>query len=274
MAAPTAPVTRQPVLSDVLVPNLIVIGAMKCGTTAVHRFLAAHPDVVMSEPKELNFFFGGRVASWSTGNWSRGVEWYAAQFAERQTGQRPAVVRGESSPGYTSPAHPQVAERMATVVPAARLVFLVRDPIDRAVSQYHHHRRDGAEQRGMAEALLDPGSQYVSRGRYHERLTPFLRAFPRDQILVIVQEELDAAPRRELARLFSFAGVEPEPWAARMAGEAPRHGDLPPRTGTGGVSRWSATLPARVRGRLRDALADDVDRLRAHLGHPLACWSL
>lgn len=159
-----------------VLPNLIVIGAMKCGTTALHRYLDLHPEVAMSEPKELNFFFGperlderDEPAARSAGNWHRGVGWYAMQF-------RPAPVRGEASPGYTSPSFPEAAERMARVVPEARLVYAVRDPVARAVSQYLHHRADGTERRPIEEALLDPASQYLARSLYHERLESTWRA--------------------------------------------------------------------------------------------------
>src|SRR5687768_10052815 len=108
-------------------PNLIVIGAMKCGTTALHEALALHPDIVMSQPKELNFFFAPDHGngSWELGNWHRGLDWYCSHWPAQ------ALVRGESSPGYTSPSHPEAAERMATVIPDARLLCLVRDPLIR-----------------------------------------------------------------------------------------------------------------------------------------------
>lgn len=105
---------------DGALPNLVVIGAMKCGTTSLHHYLDVHPDIAMSQAKELNFFFGddadgesgdAEVRSWHNGNWHRGVEWYAAQF------DAGAPVRGEASPGYTSPAHPEVAGRMAAIIP-------------------------------------------------------------------------------------------------------------------------------------------------------------
>jgi len=114
-------------------PNLVVVGAMKCGTTALHGFLDRHPEIAMSDPKELNFFFGpaagsGDDAPWAEGNRHRGVGWYRHQFPVA------APVRGESSPGYTSPSEPHVAARMAALIPGARLVYLVRDPVERAVS--------------------------------------------------------------------------------------------------------------------------------------------
>lgn len=240
-------------------PNLVVIGAMKCGTTALHGHLDAHPQIAMSRPKELNFFFGAgadATAPWSAGNWSRGVSWYGSHF------DAAVPVRGESSPGYTSPDHPCVAERMAATIPDARLLYLVRDPIARALSQYDHHRSDGTERRDLAEALTDPASQYLSRGRYHERLLPFLAHYPREQILIVPQEDLRHDPAVTLRRIFRFVGADPSLWRATAAPPAADSGDR--------ITDLDPGLHARLAGALRD----DVERLRALAGLPLASWSV
>lgn len=245
-----------------MLPEVIVVGAMKCATSALHRYLDAHPDIAMSGTKELNFFNGPEVAPhddedrwWVTGQWHRGVEWYAAQFATD------APVRGESSPAYTSPSSPEVPARMARVVPGARLVYLVRDPVERAVSQWAHHRRDGTEHRPLEEALLDPGSQYVARSRYHERLAPFLPRFGADQLLVVVQERLRRAPGRELARVFSHVGVDP----SRCLNDGLHHG--PDDDGSD-----RARVDDRVRRRFRARVEDDVGRLADLIDDELAEW--
>src|SRR5215217_5064804 len=134
-------------------PTLMVIGAMKCATTALHDYLDAHPDITMSTPKELNFFNGSSM---------RGLAWYASHFDPR------SKLRGESSPGYTSPSFPDTAARMASAIADVRLVYLVRDPIERALSQYRHHLRDQTEARPLEEAVLDTSSQYIPRSRYYE----------------------------------------------------------------------------------------------------------
>ncbi|ABG03692.1 sulfotransferase [Rubrobacter xylanophilus DSM 9941] len=217
-------------------PNLIVIGAMKCGTTALHRYLGLHPEVYMSSPKELNFFFGeaGAGGGWHRGNWHRGVGWYASRFDPS------APVRGESSPGYTSPDHPEAAERMARLLPEARLVYLVRDPVGRAVSQYLHHRTEGTERRGMREALLDPGSQYLERSRYLARLSSYLERFPRRNILVLWQEELLGRRREALRRVFRFAGADDSFWTPEY--EAPPPGRGAPRCDPGLRREFLAAL--------------------------------
>src|SRR4051812_3312851 len=108
----------------VTLPNLIVIGAKKSGTTSLYVYLDAHPEISMTRDKELNFFVEER-------NWSRGLGWYGEQF------DAGAPVRGEASPYYTAlPHHRGVPERMASVIPDARLVYMVRDPIARLLSHY------------------------------------------------------------------------------------------------------------------------------------------
>lgn len=235
-------------------PNLVIIGAMKCGTTSLHAYLDAHPEVAMAQPKELNFFFGPAYGGRSAGTWHRGTGWYATRFDPC------APVRGEASPGYTSPDHPEVAGRMAEVIPGARLVYAVRDPVERAVSQYWHHRRDGTEPRPPEEALLDRASQYVSRGRYLERLEPFLATGAFD-IAVVAQEDLRDRPRETMRRLFAWLGVDDGHWSPAMD---ERRNAAPERP---------APVDEAVLQRLREALGDDADRLRAHTGQDFP-WSV
>ncbi len=241
-------------------PEVLVIGAMKCGTSAVHTYLDAHPDIAMSQTKELNFFNGPQEpprtdpdAWWVDGQWHRGLEWYAAQF------DADAQVRGESSPAYTSPSFPEVPGRIAAVLPDVRLVYLVRDPVARAVSQYAHHRRDGAEPRPLEEALLDPDSQYLARSRYHERLAPYLLLFERKQVHVVVQERLLADRAGEIARLYEHVGVDPT-WSD----------DTHERRVHVGGSRQE--VPESVRAAFLARTADDTDRLRDLLDDDLEEW--
>jgi Sulfotransferase family len=240
-------------------PNLVVIGAMKCGTSALHRYLDLHPEITMSDPKELNFFYGpdGPFGDpWHPGNWRRGPAWYASHWPDA------APVRGESSPGYTSPSHIGVAERMATLIPTAKLVYLVRDPVDRALSQYRHHVADGTEGRAPEEALLDPASQYVLRGRYFDRVRPFLEAFPRSRIAIISREELLTERRMSLRALFAFLEVDADFWSDGL--------NLLWHTSNGGETR----LCTRLHARLAEAFVDDANRLREFAGRAFPGWSV
>jgi hypothetical protein len=179
-------------------PNLVVIGGLKCGTTSLHHYLNLHPDVEMSRPKELNFF----VAEL---NWPLGTEWYASHFSGA------APIRGESSPHYTSrPRFEGVAERMRSVLgDDARLIYMVRDPIDRMLSHYLHNVGGGYEHRALADALADPDSAYVSRSLYSFQVEPYLERFGRERIEVVAREELKGARTDTMRRLFGFLGVDP-----------------------------------------------------------------
>jgi hypothetical protein len=242
-------------------PNTIVLGAMKCATTAMHRYLDAHPQISMSRLKEVNFFIGPDTAPhgdaetwWRSGHWHRGVDWYASLF------DGSAPVRGETSPGYTSPDAPEVAPRMASLLPDARLVYLVRHPVERAVSQYRHHHRDGTERRALEEALLDPGSQYLARSRYHERLVPFLERFAAEQILVVVQERLLRDRGAQMAAVYRHLGADPDWRGDVLAHEFHVGGD---RLGT----------PPALCESFMDRVGDDVARLRVLLDDDLPEWS-
>jgi len=244
-------------------PTLVVIGAMKCGTTSLHHYLDLHPQIAMSRPKELNFFIGSArgdgegAVDWRRGTWCRGPAWYAAHF------DAAAPVRGEVSPGYTSPSHPYVAGRMAALIPGACLVYAVRDPIRRAVSQYRHHRRDGTEPRDLEEALLDPGSQYVARGRYFDRLAPYLATGVFDgRIEIVAQEQLDVAGRATMRRLFAHVGVDDGFWCPDMDERRNESRDASPE------------LAPRLRDRLTEAFRDDADRLREYAGEEFPDWSV
>ena len=107
-------------------PDLIIIGAMKCGTTSLHRYLDLHPEIIMSGQKGLNFFIPER-------NWGKGVDWYRPNFKGN------ALVSGEASPNYTNfPDFKGVAGCMHPIGPNARLIYMVRDPVDRILSHYMH----------------------------------------------------------------------------------------------------------------------------------------
>ena len=178
-------------------PNLVVVGGLKCGTTSLHHYLNLHPEIAMSRPKELNFF----VAEL---NWGLGPQWYASHF------ERAAPIRGESSPHYTNlPRFAGVAERMRELLGEARIIYMVRDPIDRMLSHYLHNVGGGYESRPIEVALADPSSAYVSRSRYAMQAEPYLRAFGTDNVLVLTREELHDDRLATMRRAFEFCEVEP-----------------------------------------------------------------
>ena len=177
-------------------PNLIIIGGLKCGTTSIHHYLGLHPQINMSKPKELNFFVKEL-------NWDLGIPWYEGRFDGR------FEVRGESSPHYTNlPRYDGVAARIRDNLPDARLLYMVRDPISRILSHWRHATGAGYETRPMEEVLSRSDQTYVTRSMYWTQLQPYLEHFPPEQIAVIAQEELREDRDATMRRAFEFAGVD------------------------------------------------------------------
>jgi hypothetical protein len=178
-------------------PNLVIIGGLKCGTTSLHHYLGLHPEIQMSRPKELNFF----VAEL---NWDLGLDWYASRFDDRYR------VRGESSPHYTNmPRFEGVAERIREHLgPDVKLIYMVRDPIKRIQSHWVHATGAGYEARPLEPTLSASDSAYVHRSQYWLQLQPFLELFEHDQIEVYSQEELQRDRAETMRQAFRFAGVD------------------------------------------------------------------
>ena len=178
-------------------PNLVIIGAMKAGTTSLHAYLDQHPAVAMSQPKEIHYF--------TNRNADRPVEWYASHF------DPDAPVRGEASPGYTKfPHRAGVPKRMHRLIPDARLIYIVRDPIARTVSQYLHEYLRHQENRPLSEALADfHGNVYVDQSRYAYQLEQYLPHYPLERIHVMTTESLEARPHDALRAVTDFLDLEP-----------------------------------------------------------------
>jgi hypothetical protein len=281
-----------PAPAGLTLPNLIVIGAQKCGTSGLHYYLSLHPEVSMSNPKELNFFIAER-------NYPRGLEWYSRHFDPE------ARCRGEASPNYTAyPQHLGVPERMAATVPDARLVYIVRDPIDRITAHWVHNYAKRREKGSLRDTLLHPNTSYVSRSRYFMQLQRFLEHYPDERILVLDQQDLRDDRMATLRRLFEFAGVDPDFQHPKF--EQVRHSTsrkkratrLGMRVQKASRSRWGRRVPRRawlamdvalplskpidkptgVREALGDevieVLHEDAERLRAYTGRDFAHWSV
>jgi hypothetical protein len=198
-------------------PDFLVIGAQKAGTTALYAYLRWHPGITGPSWKEVSFF---------DRHWWRGEAWYRGQFPLR-AGER---LVGEASPSYLF--HPLAPGRARSLVPDAKLVALLRDPVDRAYSQYQHEVALGREPLSFEDALAaeddrlageverlteDPRAfsrawwdhTYAARGRYAEQLERWLAVFPREQLLVVPTEELGERPAEIYASILAFLGAEP-----------------------------------------------------------------
>lgn len=266
-------------------PNMVIIGVQKCGTTALHSYLARHPEISMSKPKELDFFISGEG-----GRWEQGLDWYRERFDPS------TAVRGESSPNYTAdPKFPGVAERMAEVVPDAKLIFMVRDPIDRVRSNYVHTYSNRVESRPIEQAVLDPTSEYIARSRYHHQLSLFLQHFPSEQILVLEQDELSHDRRETLPRVFRFLGVRDDIWREAFDKRRLESSTRRRRTALGNqvarrvsMKTWRGIrdrrlfskpfdrpeMPDELRAQIAELLRDDITKFRELTGRSFENWSM
>jgi hypothetical protein len=187
-------------------PTFFIIGAAKTGTTSLHYYLDQHPEIQMSANKEPNFFSGPE----------NGIPYPSKRVSSLNDYERlfesAFSVRGEASVGYTN--HPRrqgVPEGIKELVPNAKFIYLVRDPIARTVSQYHHRVAFEGERRSLREALADlsdPYSVYVCPSLYASQLELYRRHFPDESILVLNQADLLGDRRATLRQIFAFLAVD------------------------------------------------------------------
>ena len=177
-------------------PDFLVIGAMKSGTSTLHTQLAAQPDIFMTTPKEPNFFSDDDI-------YARGAGWYHALF----DAAAPEDLKGEASTHYTKlPTHPDTVTRLAAMIAAPRLVYVIRDPVERALSQYLHEWSRGTVGHDPAAAFARH-PEFVAYSRYPMQLAPYLERFGRASLLLTSLEQLTADPAGELARIGAHIGA-------------------------------------------------------------------
>jgi Sulfotransferase domain len=193
-------------------PNLFVIGAMKSGTTSLHEYLNTHPQIAMSEWKEPAFFVEELTHR-------RGEGWYLSLF---ENDERYRYI-GESSTHYTRlPVFQGVAERLHRFNPDARLIYIMRNPLERIVSHYWHNtqirdfKRGGGEPRSLSRAVReDP--QYLAFGDYATQLEPYIERFGREAVYVLTFERLVQDPQGELDHIYEWLGLPSHPLGDQSA---------------------------------------------------------
>lgn len=206
-------------------PDFIVIGAAKSGTTSLFQYLNQHPLVCPPITKEIRYF---------AFHPKRSIGWYRAHFPTRSTITRAGraaggtAITGEASPAYLP--HPAAPERAARVVPDAKLIAVLRNPVDRAISAYHFSITARNETRSIEDAMADnfrlldvdhPISKYddlhgplrlndyVARGHYAEGLARWYRYFDRSQVLVLEADEVSRGGSAGFERIVEFLGLPP-----------------------------------------------------------------
>jgi Sulfotransferase family len=264
-------------------PTFFVIGASKCGTTSLHGYLAAHPEIAMTTSKEpLCFVY----------EWTERIERYRELFAER------AAVRGESSTGYSAyPWQPEVPDRIRATVPDARIIYFVRDPIPRTLSHYAQNLWDRFPVRPFDELVSDPDDPMnmpVWASRYATQIERWLERFPQEHVLVCDQRDLLQQRAATLRRIFAFLDVDPDfispTWSAELntardhrvpTGLAQRFGPAARLVvRTPGLRRFATrAVPTpeptpQQRARLVSVLRPEAERLQALTGISIDHWSL
>ena len=245
-------------------PDFIIGGAPRSGTTWLYMLARRHPQLAMAEPMvpEPKFFLIDEL-------WQRGVDYYSTKWFDPLPAAR---VLGEKSTNYLEA--PQVAERISRVLPRAKLIFLLRNPVDRAYSNYLWSRQNGLETETFERALaleeqrerdLVPQLRYArphayfSRGLYAEHLDSFFARFSRAQMLVLRHEDVAARPDSIAAEFHRFLGVPELPETAHALGrintaEIARHEPLSPS-----LRRWLAEQYRAANANLATLVGPDFE---------------
>ena len=169
----------------------------KSGTTSLHYYLSQHPDIYMAPVKETHYF---------SKNFAKGENWYRSNFE----GCTREPIIGEFSTTYMN--YPAVPGRIAELIPQAKLMFLLRDPIERAYSNYWFSVSIGqqAPDRSFSDVIRTQKGQqyYVNPGFYYDLLSGFLRIFDRKQIFILITEELKKEPRQQMSSCYKYLGID------------------------------------------------------------------
>ena len=200
------PVPQNWNLKPVKVPNFIIIGCQRCGTTSLYTYLAQHPQILTPIKKEMDFF------SW---HFDRGIDWYLAHFPPMPPGEQ--FLTGEASPSYFDSR--EAPERLYSLFPEAKLIVLLRNPVDRAISQFYRLTGLNWEARSLDRVISDeierlnqnpeyiigeePGN-YLARGRYIEFIKNWRTFFPQEQLLILKSEDFYAGAATTVKQVLEF----------------------------------------------------------------------
>ncbi|MFC2062047.1 sulfotransferase domain-containing protein [Elusimicrobiota bacterium] len=209
-----------------VLPDFIIIGGQRCGTTSLYNYLIRHPQITPGYRKEVHFF---------DFNFNKGIYWYRSYFPTRiikyfyEKLLHRKLFTGEASPYYFF--HPLTPKRIYETIPKVKLILLLRNPVDRAYSHYHHEVRRGRENlsfkdaidkekerlKGEKEKILDDNNYdsnnykrfaYLSRGKYAEQIIDWYKYFPEEQLLIIKSEDFYENPQKQLNNIHAFLGLK------------------------------------------------------------------
>ena len=270
--------------------RVFLVGAMRAGTTSLYNYLAQHPDIFPSSQKEPRFFCH---PSQPVSEQRAYESLFAGRTRERWT--------FEASTHYARfPKYQGVAQRIRETFPEARIIYIVRSPVDRIASAYLHWRAHGRERRGFDEAVFSEPSEYLDVSRYHMQLAQYRQVFPPERILILVFESFITDTRATVRRVCEFLDIDPafEPAnAGQRFNESTReseagavlaflrrsglHDRIPWRARRWAEGRLRRPVPARAslvsvgaRTRIMEHLEEDLLQLKALLGDSISHWNL
>ncbi len=189
-------------------PEFLIIGAGKCGTTSLNYYLGNHPQILLPNNKEINFF---------SKNFSHGWEWYLSQFPSITDSVK--FITGEASPSYFF--MPHVPERIYQLAPNIKLILLLRNPVDRSISAYYQNRKTGKVTPTLEEVVmseiknannisndkLSHAGGIVLQGLYFWKLQRWMKIFPREQFLILRSEDFFDSPGKTMKKVFHFLEI-------------------------------------------------------------------
>ena len=188
-------------------PDFIILGTQKGGTSSLYSYIAQHPQVLPSVKKEIEFW------SWK---FDKGIDWYLSHFPSLPEGEN--FITGEACPGYLD--FKTAPERLHSAFPDVKLIIILRNPVDRAVSHYHHWVRRNQENLSFEEAidfklakieqtqsLWNKHGNYMCRGAYIEFIKKWMSIFPKEQFLILKSEDFYSNPEKVLTQVFNFLGL-------------------------------------------------------------------
>jgi len=203
-------------------PDFLIIGAQKCGTTSLFYYLCQHPQIMQSSTKEVHYFDGGLDSNVDT--YEKGQYWYRTHFPLKSE-LKEGYITGEASVLYIF--HPLAASRIYELVPNVKMIALLRNPTERAISHYFYNKRRQKESLDIMDAFRaeeqrmkstwESGdyknddfrlSSYKTRGLYQEQLERYLDFFSKEQMLILCSEDFFKEPRNTLTRVCKFLDIE------------------------------------------------------------------
>ncbi|WP_293335484.1 sulfotransferase domain-containing protein [Microcoleus sp. CAWBG58] len=200
-------------------PDFIIIGVQKGGTTSLYNYLIQHPQIAPAAQKEIHYF---------DLNFDKSPDWYYSQFPQIQSGEQ--LLTGEASPYYIF--HPRVAQRIHDLCPKVKIIALLRNPVERAISHYHYYIKIGYESLSLESAIAQEPERlkgeiekilasptyesynhrhytYLSRGIYADQLPAWMQLFPKSQLLILKSEDLYVNPCGTYNSVLKFLGLPP-----------------------------------------------------------------